>query len=115
MTLEITLLDVLDRISRDIKEQCNILDGAYTRQVNDVAGKLVRVTSLACHEMNLLLTDASAGLALYTLYFHTQYRLSMTHRNTLYVPVCGARTDNFATFTLRTTQILLACLNIMQR
>ena len=31
MALEIPLLDVLDRIPRNVQEQCNVLDGAYTR------------------------------------------------------------------------------------
>ena len=37
----------------------------------------------------------------------------MANGNTPYIPVYTARTDNLATFTLRTAQFLLACLDIM--
>ena len=37
----------------------------------------------------------------------------MANGNAPYIPVCGARTDNLATFTLRTAQILHSCLDIM--
>ena len=37
----------------------------------------------------------------------------MANGNAPYIPVCGARTDNLAAFTLWAAQILLACLDMM--
>ena len=37
----------------------------------------------------------------------------MANGNAPYIPVYTARTDNLATFTLRTAQILRSCLDIM--
>lgn len=100
MTLEVALLYVLYCVPRDIEEHGNVLDCAYTGEVNYIASELIRIAPFACNEVNLLLADTTALLAFYSLYFHAENCFSMTYRNCSYVSICATRTDNLTTFAL---------------